>query len=119
MEMDNMTPAAGNLKISNNVIATVARITALEVEGVGEVSLGSTSVHRLVARSNYAKPVRVTVENGVVSIEISIIVKSGYNIPQLSLRVQQNVKNAIENMTSLSVARVNIVVVGLAAEQKA
>lgn len=115
MDFEN-TNSTGNLKISNNVIATVAKIAVLEVEGVADVSLGSTSMHRWFAKTTYAKPIKVSVENGSAMLEICIVVKNGCNIPQLSLKIQQNVKSAIESMTGLVVSKVDIVVSGIAAE---
>lgn len=118
MDIENANNSTGSLKISNNVIATVAKLAAEEIDGVDSVTLGNTTVHRWVAKTNYAKPIKITVENGCASLEICLVVKNGQNIPLLSIKVQQNVKSAVENMTGLVVSRVDISVVGIADEPK-
>lgn len=115
MDFEN-TNSTGNLKISNGVIATVSRVAVMEVEGVADVNIGSTKVQRWFSKSNYLKPIRVTMEDGAAAIDVCVIVKHGCNIPQLSLQIQQNVKSAVENMTGLPVSRVDIQIVGIAEE---
>ena len=117
MDIENKTAASsGNLKISNNVIATVAKMATLEIEGVESITLGNTSVHRWFSKTNYARPIKISIENGSAMIDICIVVKNGFNIPQLSIKIQQNVKSAVENMTGLVVSRVDITVVGITTE---
>ena len=52
--------------------------------------------------------VKVEVAEGVVSVDLDINIKYGYSIPKASAVVQEKVKSAIENMTGLEVADVNV-----------
>ena len=76
---------AGNLKISREVIATIARYAALEIEGI----------------------------DSLASFTSNINVKAGVNIPEVSEKVQATVKEAVQNMTGIAVSRVNINIAGI------
>ncbi len=47
-------------------------------------------------------------ERDGIYVDVSVIVKYGYNVPELAYRVQQSVKQSVENMTRFKVAEVNV-----------
>ena len=57
---------------------------------------------------NLSKGIRVDVANGVVKVDVALNIAYGFAIPEVSLKVQEKVKTAIENMTGLEVSGVNI-----------
>lgn len=59
------------------------------------------------------KGVKVDVIDKVVAVDLALIMEYGYNIPATSQKVQDKVKNAIENMTGLEVSDVNIRIAGV------
>ena len=59
-------------------------------------------------QQNLSKGVRVTILEGVVTVDLSLNIEYGRNILETSKKVQEKVKSAIENMTGLEVADVNI-----------
>ena len=68
---------------------------------------------------NLSKGVKVDVTEEHVSVDLSLNIKYGYNIPEVSEKVQEKVKSAIENMTGLTVLDVNIKIAGVnLAEEK-
>ena len=113
MDLENMTETAGSLKISQDVVASIAKFATLEIDGVDSVSTGNIGVKGLITKTNYVKPIKVELSDGVVNVEINVIVKHGVKIPDLAAAVQQNVKSAIQSMTGLAVARVDVIVAGL------
>ena len=54
------------------------------------------------------KGVKVEINEDKVCVDLSVNVSYNYNIPEVSEKVQERVKNAIENMTGLTVLEVNI-----------
>ena len=77
--------------------------------------------NELVSRlgmKNLSKGVKVEVTEEHVSVELSLNIQYGYNIPQVSAQVQEKVKTAIENMTGLTVLDVNIKIAGVEMEAK-
>ena len=54
------------------------------------------------------KGVKVEIADGNVTVLLTLVVEYGKNIPEICSKVQDKVKNAIENMTGLEVTDVNI-----------
>lgn len=103
----------GSLQISSEVVEKIARQATLEVKGVKRVEPVSAGARGLLGKVVPAKAIMVAMNNDVADIEVSLVVEYGTKIPELSERVQQNVKDSVQNMTSISVARVDVVVAGV------
>ena len=116
MEVMDSGRIGGGLRISADVIAKIARLATLEVEGVKEISTGTMGVQGLFGKVNLQKPVLVQFTEDVAEITVSIIVDYGCKIPPLCEKIQENVKSSVQNMTSITVSKVNIVVTGVALE---
>ena len=118
MDLQNMDLQGGSLQISTEVIAKIARCAALEVEGVAEVSCGTQNKKlKDLLEASIQPPVAVEMRDGTAELTLHLIMASGARIPAVADKVQENVKSAVENMTSVTVSRVNLVIAGLAAEQ--
>lgn len=108
----------GEVQIADEVVAIIAGLAATEVEGVS--SMAGNITNELVGKlgmKNLSKGIRVEVLEGVVSVDVALHMKYGYNIPEVSSKVQERVKNAIENMTGLSVSDVNVRIAGVDIEK--
>lgn len=106
----------GSLQIATDVLGKIACQAAQEVEGVAAVEQAVNSVRSAVA-SRIQKPVNVTMLDGVAQITINVVVRYGVRIPVLCEHVQENVKSAVQNMTGVTVSRVNVVVAGIRPEE--
>ena len=99
----------GSVKIANDVVAMIAGLAATEVDGVSAmVGNISNELMSMVGMKNLSKGVKVEILNGVVSVDLAVTLDYGYNIPGICAKVQEKVKNAIENMTGLEVSEVNL-----------
>jgi uncharacterized alkaline shock family protein YloU len=104
----------GSVKITDEVVSIIAGLAATEVEGVAGMSGGlAGGIAEMLGRKNLSKGVKVQVGEKEVVVDIYIIVNYGVRIPEVAWKVQENVKKAIENMTGLTVAEVNIHVQGV------
>ena len=104
----------GEVRIADEVLAIIAGLAATEVDGVD--SMAGNITNELVGKlgmKNLSKGVKVDVTEEHVSVDLSLNIKYGYNIPDVSERVQDRVKSAIENMTGLTVLDVNIRIAGV------
>ena len=102
------------VRIADEVVAIIAGLAATEVDGVD--SMAGNITNELVGKlgmKNLSKGVKVDVTEEHVSVDLSLNIKYGYNIPDVSERVQDRVKSAIENMTGLTVLDVNIRIAGV------
>ena len=105
----------GTVRIADDVVATIATYAAKEIEGVAGMSGNSTSnfLSRAGVKMPEAKGVKVTVDNGNVDVDVSVILDYGYNIPATSSKIQARIKSSIENMTGLNVTDVNVRIAGI------
>ena len=104
---------------SDEVVAIIAALAATEVEGVA--SMAGNITNELIGKlgmKNLSKGVKVDVLEGIVTVSLALNLKYNYSIVEVSARVQEKVKNAIENMTGLEVADVNIKVAGVEMESQ-
>ena len=102
----------GEIKIADEVVAIIAGLAATEVEGVD--CLNGRLTNETISRQgikNLSKGVRVDVLEGIVTVSLAL--KYNYSIVNVTAKVQEKVKTAIENMTGLEVADVNIRVAGV------
>ena len=109
----------GEIKIADEVVANIAALAATEVEGVA--SMAGNITNELIGKlgmKNLSKGVKVDVLEGIVTVSLALNLKYNYSIVEVSARVQEKVKNAIENMTGLEVADVNIKVAGVEMESQ-
>lgn len=114
MDFDNKSQPSGSLKISHDVIASIAKFATMDVDGVEAVATGNIGVKGLITKTSYAKPIKIELSEDVVNVEINVVVKNGVKIPDIATVIQQKVKNEIQSMTGLAVARVDVVIAGVA-----
>jgi len=111
----------GSIRIADEVVGTIAGLAAMEVPGVVGMSGGLVGgIAEMLGKRNLAKGVKVEVGEREAAVDLYIIVEFGQKIPDVAIRVQENVKRAITSMTGLDVVEVNIHVqgVGFASDNK-
>jgi len=114
MEQKNGNQSIGNINISDDVVANIVGMATLEIDGVVGLSGGVTDgIADLLKKNDFHRGVEANINEGKVKINISIIVEFGMKIPDISWRIQQNVKRRVEEMTGLSVTAVNVLVRGV------
>ncbi len=109
----------GEVQIADEVVAIIAGLAATEVDGVA--SMAGNITNELVSKlgmKNLSKGVKVTVLEGVVTVDLTLNIDFGKNILDVSRKVQDKVKTSIENMTGLEVADVNIRIAGVDMENE-
>ena len=109
----------GEVKIADEVVGMIAALAATEVEGVA--SMAGNITNELISRlgmKNLSKGVKVDVLEGVVTVSLALNMKYNYSIMDVSAKVQEKVKSAVENMTGLEVADVNVKVAGVEMESQ-
>ena len=107
----------GEVQIADEVVAIIAALAATEVDGVASMSGNVTN--ELVSRlgmKNLSRGVKVDVLEGVVTVSLALNLKYNYSIVEVTSKVQEKVKTAVENMTGLEVADINIRVAGVEME---
>ena len=96
----------GSIKISEDVVASIAALTTAETDGVaGLYSSFTNELAGLLGKKNMAKGVRV--------LEIGFLAKFGSPIREVAKNVQENVRSAVKSMTGLDTTAVNVHVGGV------
>lgn len=109
----------GQVQIADEVVAIIAGLAATEVEGVA--SMAGNITNELVGKlgmKNLSKGIKVTVEDGVVQVDVALNVAYGYSVPKICQKVQEKVKASIENMTGLEVSSVNIRIASVSMDKR-
>ncbi len=117
--MDNVTNkiAVGNLKISQDVIAAIARVATLEIEGVDSLAepanINPTSIGDFFSRPIIKKAITISMTDDFANIGISVNLKFGAKISEVCPKIQNAVKDNVQTMTGMVVAKVNVLVSGI------
>ncbi len=117
-EIKEFSDAENNVKISDEVIVTIASVAVSEIEGISGTGTGIVEgfARKLVKKPASGGIKVATTESGVV-IDINVIMNYGVRIPEVAWNVQDAVKKEVEVMTGLTVAKVNVRVVGIEVPQ--
>ena len=87
---------SGKVVYSMNILRDIVTLAVTEVEGTVFEGLGKKN------------SIAFNVDKDTVYVDISVVVKYGYNVPELAYRIQQSVKQSVENMTHFRVAEVDV-----------
>ena len=101
----------GNIRISDDVVKTIAAKAASDVEGVYKLAGGMVDeVSKILGKKRSTNGVKVEVGEKECSIEIFIIVEYGYPISEVAHEVQKAVLKAVSELSGLKVVEVNVYV---------
>ncbi|MGO5029241.1 Asp23/Gls24 family envelope stress response protein [Candidatus Agathobaculum pullicola] len=105
----------GSIRISEDVVASIAALATSETAGVsGLYSTLTSDIVGFLSKKNLSKGVRIEIgEEGTVKIEIGFLALFGHNICEVAKQVQENVRSSVESMTGLKVTEVNVHVGGV------
>jgi uncharacterized alkaline shock family protein YloU len=105
----------GLIRISDDVVSTIAGLAALETSGIAAMSGGiSEGLAKRLSGKNVQRGVSVEVGQVEAAIDLRVIVNYGSRIQVVCRELQENVREAVENMTGLTVVEVNVKVEGVA-----
>ncbi len=100
------TEEQGCIHISEDVLASIASGAAEEVEGI-------SGLMNLATKKSGAKGVRLSVDGDKAVIDLYVMIRYGYAIPEVAGKIQEAVAGSIESMTGFSVKAVNVHVGGV------
>ena len=111
MDREGSRTDLGVVRIHKNVVASIASLAAAEIDGVKRVG-GSfkSAVSEFIGKKSTGA-IRVEIDkHDEVRVDIPVIIKYDFNIPDVAGRVQENVRQALEKMTNLSIKDINVFV---------
>lgn len=101
----------GEIKIHRNVISSIAIEATKQIPGVGGIGTNLRSHFMELLGKKDTSTIKIDFDKeGTATISIPIIVKYGYNIPDVASKVQDNIKASIENATNIDIKDINIII---------
>ncbi|WP_296254625.1 Asp23/Gls24 family envelope stress response protein [uncultured Ezakiella sp.] len=110
---ENASIVQGNVTISENVIANIARLATEEIDGVCKTVKTVTETFTDIFSNKQSQGVKVNIAEDKINLEIAIELIYGVDIESTCREIQKNVKNSVESMTNLEVEYVNVLVSSL------
>jgi uncharacterized alkaline shock family protein YloU len=104
----------GKIEIAPEVIEVIAGIAASEIDGVATMrgNFAAGVVERL-GKKNHGKGIRVDLSDNQIKIDVYCILNFGVSIPKVAQSIQENIRQALYNMTGLETDEVNIHIVNV------
>ena len=119
LEMNQENSGLGKVEIAPEVIEVIAGIAASEVEGVSQMRGNfATTVGERLGKRNHGKGVKVELSESGIKVDVYCILKFGVSIPSVAQLIQDNIRQALLNMTALEPVEVNIHIVGIQFENQ-
>ncbi|TYR82457.1 Asp23/Gls24 family envelope stress response protein [Priestia megaterium] len=114
LEMEEHENSLGKVEIAPEVIEVIAGIAASEVEGVSAMRGNfATGVVEKLGKKNHGKGVKVELTESGIKVDVFCMMKFGVSIPVVAQKVQDNIRQALKNMTAIELDEVNIHIVGI------
>ena len=110
---DGRADAVGTLRISREVLSTIAATAASEVAGVHSLTAAPVDLKGMFSKRQIPKSVAVTLRDDIAEVELHLILNGEVKIPIVSEKVQRAVKDAIQSMTRITVSKVHVVIEGI------
>ncbi|MDP3731540.1 MAG: Asp23/Gls24 family envelope stress response protein [Candidatus Omnitrophota bacterium] len=109
MHKEDSQTDLGNIRIHKNVIASIASIAAVEIEGVKRLGGDFRSGILELIGKKALLAIKVDIDkNDEIRLDVPLVIKYGFNIPDIANKAQENIRQALEKMTNLSIKYINI-----------
>ena len=103
----------GSLKISQDVIASIAKYAACEIDGIHSLAASRLPIKNIGKKGITTRPILISMNDDVAVIDISVNVNAGCKIRSVAENLQKAVKDAVQTMTGITVSKVNVHVEGI------
>lgn len=114
MEKENVkVKVKGNLLVSEEVIASIALNAVKDIKSVVGVMPQQKTLRQYITRQPGLENIKVGYVDDVVEISLRIVIKSGTKAMSVAEQIQEHVKNTVQSMTGITVARVNVTIGGI------
>ena len=109
IKSDESRTDLGIIRIHKDVIASIASLASLEVEGAKKIGGDfKSSIYELLG-SKEQRGIGVEIDrNDEVKLNVPLVVKYGYNITETARKVQENIQRSLEKMTNLTIKEINV-----------
>ena len=106
----------GAVRVHESVVSSIVRKTVLGIEGVVRFA-GNSFVDNIAefvgSKAMQDRAISVEMGEGSVAISVQIVVQYGLYIPDVATKVQEAIQSQVQDLTGISVERVNVLVMDI------
>lgn len=104
----------GTLKVDNKVLASIIALATKEINGVSDLGQSfENKVKNFISKSNVPGVDVKFAENGNLLVNVYVKIFHGFSVPDISYKIQENIKNSVAAMISSPVKTINVFVTGV------
>ena len=103
----------GNVTFNKNIILSVVNLATKEISGVSSLVANFGSALKRWFGNNYYEGVKLSNNNGKLSVDVYVNVYYGYTVSEIAYKVQENIKNSLASMIDVEIDKVNVHVLGV------
>lgn len=107
----------GNIRISDEVVKSLAARATMEVEGVYKLAGGIVDEVNKMLKKRLTNGIKVEVGEKECSIEVYVVIRYGYTIPEVAENIQKNILETVSRLSGLKVVEVNVYVQDIKIEE--
>lgn len=111
----NTNKTQSSLNISEDVVIKIANEVIKELPGIHSLSNLPAKLSLLTTPAT-VKPVKIAFVSDSVHVDVGVIVDMNYKIKDVTEHLQEEIKHSIQDMTGITVSKVNIYVTGVHTE---
>lgn len=115
--MSENRESRGRIEVAPNVLTTIARRTALNVEGVQRLTPPPAEMGHLLRRIIRQEGVALDMSDGALIIDVYVLMDPHVNLRETSRAIQTAIVEAIDKMVGITVDAVNVHVEDVVYEQ--
>ncbi len=107
-KIKNAMQKKGKVEIDRDILLSIINLATKEINGVASLTNTELSLFRKWSKS---KSEGVTIKfdvNGALNVDVYIVVRIGYSVPDIAYRVQENIKNSLGAMVGIKPGKINV-----------
>lgn len=108
--MKDKTNENGKVLYNKSIVNEIVDLALVETDGIYTLNQNN-SKRKAIAKKRSG--VKINLLDNNVYVDVSIVVDSNFNVPNVACAIQENIKCRIESMTSYKVKEVNVNVLGV------
>ena len=101
----------GKIIFNDSIITNIVTLAVSEVEGVALIKEAKSKGEDVTG--TFLQRLKFETDKNDLTIQLSFYVYYGYTIPEVAFKVQEAVKNGVENMTGYHLKAVDVTIMGV------
>ncbi len=108
-EIEEVT--VGKVMYNKDIINSIIQLATKEISGVASMARVSNNPIIKLVMGKRDNGVKVSFDGGEVVVDVYINIFSDANIKEIAWRIQENIKNNVQNMMNVKIKAVNVNIV--------